>query len=325
MTRNWIRTLPVLALAVALVAGCTGDDSPAADTSDDGDGRVVEHRYGKITVDGTPERVVSLGLTDADPLLALGVEPVAIRPGYGVKDVGPWARDELGDAKPKILDPDRIDVDQVAALHPDLIVAVSASVDRKTYRRLSDIAPTVVRPEGSVDYGVSWEVATTMIGSAVGKSEEAKSIIEDTKVAISDALRENPRIDGTTGEVVGPDRSGGWDVSTPVDPRGQFLFELGVNPPPKLAKRDDGRNYRIDLSAARTNDLEADVVLAVGDRKDQRVFDKDKRFQRLSVAQRDGVVRVPDKPVGQALSYTSVLSIPYALDHLAPRISEALD
>lgn len=317
--------LAALVAAFALTAACTGDDTPESPESDDGDARVVEHRYGQTEIVGTPERVVSLGLTDSDPLLALGVEPIAVRPGYGVDGVGPWAQEELDGATPKILDTGEIDIDEVAALEPDLIVAISAAVDRKTYDRLSEIAPTVVRPEGTIDYGTSWEVATTMIGTAVGEPEEAQTIVEETKVAINDTIRESPRIDGTTGAVVSPDPKDGWQVSTPVDSRGQFMFELGVNLPPKLAKRDDGRSYRIHLDDAKTDDLEADVVLAVGDAKEQKVFAEDRRFQRLAVAQRGGVVEVSAKPVGQALSYTSVLSIPYALDHLAPPISEALD
>ncbi|MGH3358754.1 MAG: ABC transporter substrate-binding protein [Nocardioidaceae bacterium] len=320
-----IHTLVTVAAAFALTAACTGDDPADLPESDDGDARIVEHSYGQTEIEGTPERVVSLGLTDADPLLALGVTPVAIRPGHGVEGLGPWAKGELGGATPKVLDTGRIDVDAVAALKPDLIVAVSAEVARPTYDRLSEIAPTVVRPEGAIDYGTSWEVATTMIGDAVGEPEDAETIVEDTKVAINETIRENPRIDGTTGVVVSPDGKDGWQVSTPVDSRGQFMFELGSNLPPDLAKRDDGMSHRIHLSAAETDDLEADVVLAVGDPKEQKMFARDKRFQRLAVAQRGGVVDVPAEPVGQSLSYTTVLSIPYALDHLAPRISDALD
>lgn len=326
MSSAVIRRVSVLVLAVVLAAGCTGDEGNENPAPDGDDARVVEHQYGETEVSGAPERVVSLGEADADPLLALGVKPIAIRPGYGVDDVGPWAEDKLGRAKPKILPSGgAIDVAEVAALDPDLIIAISTPVDRKTYDRLSKIAPTVVRPEGSIDYGVSWEVSTTMIGLAVGRTDEAESVIEKTKVAISDTLRENPRIDGTTGEVVTPARDGGWSVSTPVHAPGQFLFELGVNPPPKLARRDGGKRERIRLNANQTNDLEADVVLAVGDRQAQRKFKTSKQFQRLAVVRRDGVVRVPEESLGQALSYTSVLSIPFALDRLAPPISEALD
>lgn len=325
MRSLWIRRLVCVLGLMALTAACTGDSDSDEPETTDGDARIVEHQYGETAIEGTPERVVSLGLTDADPLLALGVKPIAIRPGYSVDGVGPWSKDELGDATPEILDPDQIDVDQITALKPDLIVAISAAVDRKTYEQLSDIAPTIVRPKGAIDYGVSWEVATTMVGDALGLPDEATSIIEDTKVAISDTLRANPRIDGTTGEAVRVDPDGGWYVYSPVDSRGQFLTELGVNLPPALAKQDQPNRYWIGVDRPRTNDLEADVLLAIGSPKEQKEFADSPVFQRLAVNQRDGVVQVPEQPIGQALAYTTVLSIPYALDKLAPQLSEALD
>lgn len=317
-----MRLFAALLATALLTAGCTGDDDDTETT--DGDARVIEHQYGETAVDGTPERVVSLGLTDADPLVALGVEPVAIRPWPGVDGLGPWAQEALDGETPKILDSEEIDVEQVAKLDPDLIVAISADVDKAMYEQLSKIAPTIVRPEGAVDYGVSWEVATTMIGDAVDKADEAKTIIEDTKVAINNALREHPGIDGTTGEMVLPNAEGGWYAYTPVDARGQFMSELGINLPPKLARSDDGSDYFINVGAEKTDDLEADVIVALGDPDEQKLYKKSKLFQKLAVNQRGGVVYVDSSDVRYALSYTSVLSIPYALERLAPKIAEAL-
>lgn len=325
MKSPMIRLLAGLLAAVLLAAGCSGGDDDGVAETDDGDARVIEHQYGETTIEGTPERVVSLGLTDADPLLALGVEPIAIRPGYDVEGVGPWAEEALGDADPTVLGASEIDVEKVATLDPDLIVAISTDIDESMYDQLSKIAPTVVRPEGAVDYGVSWEVTTTMIGNAVGEPDEAKEIIEDTKVAINDTLRAHPGIDGTTGEVVRANPEGGWYVYTPVDARGQFMLELGINLPPELAKRDDGSSYWVDVSAERTDDLEADVVVAIYAGDQRKLFEDSKLFQQLAVQQRGGVVMVPSEPLGQALSYTTVLSIPYALDKLAPKIADALD
>lgn len=319
-----IRLLAALLATVLLAAGCTGDDDDGVTETDDGDARVIEHEFGKTTIEGQPERVVSLGLTDADPLLALGVEPIAIRPGYGVDGFGPWAQEAVGDADPTILDPNEIDVDKVATLDPDLIVAINSDIDRPMYEKLAKIAPTIARPEGAVDYGVPWEVTTTMIGNAIGEPEAAKEVIEKTKVAINDTLRANSGIDGTTGEVVRADPQGGWIVYTPVDARGQFMLELGVNLPPKLAKLDDGTSYSVDLSAEQTNKLEADVVVAIYSKGERKLFKQSKRFQKLAVTQRGGVVMVPAESLGQALSYTSVLSIPYALERLAPKITAAL-
>jgi ABC-type Fe3+-hydroxamate transport system substrate-binding protein len=81
-----------LALAVVVAACSSGDDDTADDTAGDAgssDGTAdsaafpvtIEHKYGETTIEAAPERVVSVGFADQDPLLALGIVPVAIRAG----------------------------------------------------------------------------------------------------------------------------------------------------------------------------------------------------------------------------------------------------
>jgi iron complex transport system substrate-binding protein len=93
-----------LALAVVVAACSSGDDDTAADTTASSDATsgadsattaggsdgaadsaafavTIEHKYGETTIEAAPERVVSVGFADQDPLLALGNVPVAIRAG----------------------------------------------------------------------------------------------------------------------------------------------------------------------------------------------------------------------------------------------------
>ena len=91
-------TLPLLALTAA--CGSSSDAAqtaaPAADSS------VfpvsVEHKYGSTTVEQEPLRVVSVGYTDQDAVLAFGVTPVGIRDWYGDQPdaTWPWARTSSG-------------------------------------------------------------------------------------------------------------------------------------------------------------------------------------------------------------------------------------
>lgn len=43
----------------------------------------IEHKFGSVTIAEEPQRVVSIGFTEQDPLLAVGVTPVAVRYWYG--------------------------------------------------------------------------------------------------------------------------------------------------------------------------------------------------------------------------------------------------
>jgi iron complex transport system substrate-binding protein len=106
----------------------------------------ITHLFGQTVVKAPPKRVVSAGYTEQDDLLALGVVPIAVTNWWGDQPfaVWPWAQPKLGDAKPTVLSLENgIPVDQIAALKPDLIVAVNAGVDADTYQKLSAIAPTV--------------------------------------------------------------------------------------------------------------------------------------------------------------------------------------
>ncbi|MEQ8923736.1 MAG: iron-siderophore ABC transporter substrate-binding protein, partial [Roseovarius sp.] len=56
--------------------------------------------WGETMLDRPARRVVSLGYTTQDPLLALGVVQLAVRDWFGGRPhaVWPWAEERLGDA-----------------------------------------------------------------------------------------------------------------------------------------------------------------------------------------------------------------------------------
>jgi iron complex transport system substrate-binding protein len=81
-----LMTRPAAALAALLLglalAGCGGDDDDAAgDRPATGQTAAaafpvsVEHKFGTTRIESEPERVVTVGYTDQDPVLALGRRP----------------------------------------------------------------------------------------------------------------------------------------------------------------------------------------------------------------------------------------------------------
>ena len=75
----------------------------------------IEHKYGSSTIEAQPTRVVTVGFSDQDALLALGVIPVGIRDWYGDQPnaVWPWATEALGDAKPEVLSSSELNYEQI--------------------------------------------------------------------------------------------------------------------------------------------------------------------------------------------------------------------
>src|SRR5262249_23662555 len=144
--QGWSRRgfLQLAGTAGLLAAGCSSRKPPSKPA--DAGSVTITHLFGKTVIKQPPKRVVSAGFTEPDDLLAVGVVPIAVTNWWGAEPfaVWPWAQAKLGDARPVVLNLDNgIQVDQIAGLKPDLIVAINAGLDADTYQKLSAIAPTV--------------------------------------------------------------------------------------------------------------------------------------------------------------------------------------
>ena len=158
------------------------------------DGSVtVKHAFGETKIPGPPKRVVSAGFTEQDDLLALGVVPIAVTDWFGSEPFGvwPWAQAKLGGAQPAVLNLyDGIQVDQIAALKPDLIVATNAGLDADTYTKLSAIAPTIAQ-SGQDAFFEPWKDQANAIGQAVFKVDDMDKLVAAVDDKFADAGKNN--------------------------------------------------------------------------------------------------------------------------------------
>ena len=113
----------------------------------------LEHAWGSTTIEAAPQRIVTWGWGNEDAVIALGVIPVGIpfqSYGGGEDGVQPWIEEALaatGAQTPAILDnAGEPPFEQIAALEPDLILAVYSGVTEEQYALLSAIASTRRRP-----------------------------------------------------------------------------------------------------------------------------------------------------------------------------------
>src|SRR6202011_1084358 len=92
--------------------------------------------------------------------------------------VWPWAQPKLGAAQPVVLSLDNgIQVDQIASLKPDLIVAINAGLEADTYKTLSAIAPTVAQSDGDAFFE-PWKEQATAVGQAARQPDPVRSLID---------------------------------------------------------------------------------------------------------------------------------------------------
>lgn len=328
----------VLALAAAVtlagLAACSSDGSgasgPTAGTgASSGFPVTIAHKYGSTTIPAEPQRVVVAGLTEQDALLALGVVPVATTKWLGAYpgEVGPWASAKVGGAAtPTVLDDaDGIQFERIAALHPDLILALYSGLSEKDYTTLSAIAPTVAAPAGVPDFGIGWDQATLTVGTAVGKRAQAQQLVDAVKQDFAAARAAHPEFAGKTGAVVTPYE--GYFVYGRDDPRTRMLTDLGLTFPANL-DAITGDTYGKSISEERGDLLNTDALVWLLDdpAADTAKLHNGTVYARQPVVQQGREILVDTaSDYGNAISFVSVLSLPYVLQHLVPQLSAAVD
>lgn len=325
--------LPALVAGLALVlAACGGAPPPEAEPTPGtapGFPVTVEHALGSTEITAPPERVVSLGYTDQDAILALGVVPVAIREFTGGQPSAtwPWASDLLRGQQPQVLQGE-IGLESVAALDPDLIVAVSAGLTQEQYDSYSRIAPVVTHPVGQQPFQTGWQDSTRLIGQALGRVEEADRLIGDLEGRFAAVTTEYPQLAGKRAAVAALSSvgAGRYFVWTSGDNRGRFLESLGLTVPAMFDELA-GENFYADISGEQLGLLDENdaVVWLQIPGTENATLEAQPGYAALRVG-REGRVLNLSTEQAVALSFSSVLSLPSLLDtipgELAARVGD---
>lgn len=331
--RRFLAGLSVLAVAPVLAA-CGGDfdatatDAPSTAPEESAFPVTISHKYGETTIEKAPRRVVCLGLTDQDTLMALGIVPIGITYWFGdekLQGVYPWAREHLGDAElPTVLhDTNGVEIEKVAALAPDLIIGQYSGLTEQDYEKLSAMGVPVVAQNGDhADYGTPWDVAALTIGTAVGQPAAARALIARVKQRIADEAEAHPEFRGQTAACVTPYE--GLFLYGPEDPRSRMLQDLGFDLHRLITDADDSE-FGVSLSSERTSDLD-DIGVAVwldlgADKQVRSLFERTAAYDEgrwVDISDADGSYYV-------AHSFVTPLSIPYLLDRYVPQLAAAAD
>lgn len=339
------RLAPFLALLIAVLALAACGSSSDDDASSGSGGAVgtstaagaaaseaafpatIDHKYGTTTVKSAPKRVVVAGLREQDSLLALGVVPVGTTEWFGNHPgaIFPWAKTALGSGPlPKKLNyTDGLEFEKIAALRPDLILAIYSGLSKKDYETLSKIAPTVAQPKGQVDWGSSWQDELTMTAKAVGKPKLGADLEAKADAQLAAAAKAHPEFKGQTAAVATPYK--GLYVYGPQDARTRLLVSLGFTFPKDLnsvGSEDFGGN----ISEEKADLLDVGALLWFAEPGPAAKLRKAPYYAGLNVRKEGRDIFLPERgTLYEATSFISVLSIPYLVDTLIPKLAAAAD
>ncbi|MFD4352594.1 ABC transporter substrate-binding protein [Nocardia sp. NPDC058518] len=312
--------------SAALLAACgtSGGSDNGAVQPDSADSFPVTatDKFGPVTIDRGPATIASVGRTDHDVLLALGITPATVYRFVPpmTKGVGVWAESKLGSANPTILT-NPINIEQVLAVRPDLVLNVQSAGDETEYRALTKIAPTLGLPPNTAPNTVTWQDSTRIISAAVGRKADGEKLISDTQAVLDRAKAANPAFHGKTVSILlGSARQLG--VYTVNDTRMKIATALGLVPTAYVAGLDSSKFF-VEMSSELVNQADADVVVVLT-REGLSRADTLAQYPALAAsraAQENRLVVVEDFNISLALAAGSVLSVPYAVDGLVPLLA----
>jgi iron-siderophore transport system substrate-binding protein len=318
-----------LLLSLGMVAAC-GDDEPAQ-TSAGGQGSgnfpvSIKHKLGTATVKEQPKRVVALGEVDQDALLALGVRPVGMTELTGVQPDGlaPWSAPKLAGAKPKLLKigESGFNLEEIAALKPDLILAAGDFTIDKEYAKLSQLAPTTAYQTGPSED--TWQQITKQVAQAVGKKAEGDKLVADVEAKIASVKTQHPALSGKEFAFTAVMPSGNIGVmKSDTDISVKLLEQFGMTLPDTIAKLP-GEGFAAELSMEKVSTLDVDVLLSHynDDPATQKKVEGNKLFADLGAVKRGSYVPLDLKSFWPLRTPTA-LAAPYVVDQVVPKIAQA--
>ncbi|MFD4257906.1 iron-siderophore ABC transporter substrate-binding protein [Streptomyces sp. NPDC058534] len=339
--RRLAAALSAAALGVGLLAGCGSDsddpaDSAGGDNSTAGAGAfpvTVEHAFGTTKVAKAPERVVTVGYTDDQTVLAFGIKPVGMVDQYpnpagqspDINTQWPWVKEKWGDTKPEVIMKNGDtgpNFEKIAALRPDLIIAVYSEVDQAAYDKLSKIAPTVGRTKAEKEpFSAPWQDNALHIAKALGKAEEGEKMVADIQGKLDAAKKAHPEFADQTAVALS------WYKDsvapfTSTDVRGRLVTGIGFKYQTKIDEVAGGDFYTT-LSPERVDLVDVDRIFVINDKADQDALKKFKLFTNLDAVKNGKVSYLLDSEgpaVGAAISQGTLLSMPYAVDELVKSV-----
>jgi iron complex transport system substrate-binding protein len=157
----------VATLSILLCLGCTQQSPPP--------GSIVDGLGRSITIDKTPQRIVSLAPSNTEILFALGLGDKVV----GVTEYCNYPQEAT--TKPKVGGFSNVDIEKVVSLEPDLVLATHIH-GKTVIPALEKVGLTVVALTPGSLTGVLDSI--TLVGKITGRNREASKLINDLSTRI---------------------------------------------------------------------------------------------------------------------------------------------
>ncbi|MGW3346060.1 iron-siderophore ABC transporter substrate-binding protein [Nonomuraea rubra] len=327
--------------AAILVAACGSGPAPqpeagsAAPTTGGVFPVTVEHAFGSTQITQAPQRVVSVGYTDDQAILAFGIKPVGMVDQYpnppgktpDINTQWPWVKDRWGGTRPEVVmtnGDSGPNYEKIAALRPDLIIAVYSEIDQAAYDRLTRIAPTVGRTKTETEpFSAPWQDNALHIAKALGKADEGAKLVQDIQAKLDAARAAHPEFADQTAVALSWYKNSVAPFTT-TDVRGRLVTGIGFKGQPEIDKIAGGSFYTV-LSPERIDLIDVDRLFVIADQADQAALKKFELFANLPAVKNGKVSYLLDSEgpaVGAAISQSTLLSLPYAIDELVKSVGQ---
>lgn len=343
VTRRTFAALGAAAAASLALAGCAGStdndtDAGAADAANetaDVFPVTVTHAFGESTIESQPERVATVGWSNQEAALALGVVPVIMEKAtWGDDDdngVLPWVEDklaELGAQTPEMYDgTDGVDFEAVSDAEPDVILAAYSGLTQDDYDTLSQIAPVVAYPRAA--WGTTWQETITLNGTALGLQTEAEALVVDLEGQISEAVAGYPNLGGGLGagffffDLNDLSSIGYYSL---IDARTLFLSEQAGFAVPQVVADAGDEEFYLTMSAEDVDSLsDLDVIVTYGTGEELATLQADPLLSRIPAVANGAIVFLDETadPVTASSANPSPLGISHLIDNYLPLLDEA--
>lgn len=332
-----LATLGLAACSTGPAATTTASASATGAATADADAFpvTVKHAFGTTTVEKAPARIATVGWSDADVVLSLGVVPAGapkITWGGNANESTDWfdaalkaQGADVTKAVTRYDDSAGVPIDAVAALQPDLILGVNSGISKDEYAKLTKIAPTVAYP--GVAWGTAWEDSLRVIGKALGRSSAADRLLTATNKRIDDGLAEHPELKGKTAAWAWftPTDLSTIGLYTSSDLRPQMLRRFGLQDASIVTTLSRGTTqFSANLSAEKSTSLDADVLVFYVEKAGELATLKANPLLGQIPALKGGTyVASADNAIALSMSSPSPLSLPVAVDKFLPKLASA--